>query len=81
MTSQCRYDRRALPVAKGKFGNWAVGKLTNLLMRNAWKIVDEPLTSVQRVKLEAAATVSVTTIQCHTVFKLLNMSESMLLLC
>ena len=47
-------------------------------MRNAWKIVDESLTSLQRVKLEATATVSVAIIQCHTFkFVLLQTNQYM----
>lgn len=54
---QCRYDRRALPGARNKFNSWAVSKLSNLLMKNAWKISEEPMTRVQRIKLESLAMV------------------------
>ena len=57
---QCRYDRRALPGTRNKFNTWAVGKLSNLLMKNAWKLSDDPLTRVQRIKLESLAMVSST---------------------
>ena len=35
----------------------AVGKLSSLLMRNSWKVADEPLTPVDRTKLESMAMV------------------------
>ena len=54
---QCRYDRRALPGTRNKFNTWAVGKLSNLLMKNAWKISEDPMTRVQRIKLESLAMV------------------------
>ena len=55
---QCRYDRRALPGTRNKFNSWAIGKLSNLLMKNAWKISEDPMTRVQRIKLESLAMVS-----------------------
>ena len=55
---QCRYDRRALPGTRNKFNVWAVSRFSNLLMRNAWKVSDEPLTRVHRIKLESLAMVS-----------------------
>ena len=50
---QCRYDRRALPGARTKFNNWSVTKLVALLMRSTWKVVDEGITPLQRISLEA----------------------------
>lgn len=58
---QCRYDRRALPGAKVKFNTWSVNKLVMLLMRNAWKTVDEVISPLKRTTLEALIIV------CNTV--------------
>ncbi len=55
---QCRYDRRALPGARTKFNNWSVNKLVSLLMKNAWKVVDEGMSPLQRASVEALTTVS-----------------------
>ena len=57
---QCRYDRRALPGTKNKFNLWAISKLSNLLTRTGWKVADEPITRVQRIKLESLAMVCIT---------------------
>lgn len=55
---QCRYDRRALPGARGKFNTWSVNRIVTLLMKNMWKVVaDEVLTPLQRTRLEALAMV------------------------
>ena len=54
---QCRYDRRALPGTRNRFNAWSVNKLSNLLMRNAWRASDEPLSGEQRIKLESMAMV------------------------
>ena len=54
---QCRYDRRALPGTRNKFNTWAIIKISHLLMKNAWKVSDEPVTRVQRIKLESLAMV------------------------
>ena len=56
--SQCRYDRRALPGARGKFSAWSVGKLSSLLMRYTWRTSEEPITPLHRLRLEAMTTVS-----------------------
>ena len=56
---QCRYDRRALPGTRNRFNAWSINKLLNLLMRNAWKTSDEPLSRVQRIKLESLAMVTI----------------------
>ena len=55
--SQCRYDRRALPGARGKFSAWSVGKLSSLLMRHTWRTSEEPITLLHRLRLEAMTTV------------------------
>lgn len=60
-TTTCRYDRRALPGVRGRFGTWAVGKLSTLLTRHAWRGTDTPLTPSQRAKLEA-----LTQVHTHT---------------
>ena len=54
---QCRYDRRALPGARGKFNTQNVHKLNMILMRNSWKIMDEVLSPLQRISLEALSMV------------------------
>ena len=56
--SQCRYDRRALPGARGKFSAWSVGKLSSLLMRHTWRTSEELITPLHRLRLEAMTTVS-----------------------
>ena len=58
---QCRYDRRALPGARVKFNTWAVGRLSALLMKNAWGRSGEmeALTPVSRMKLESLTMVSI----------------------
>lgn len=54
---QCRYDRRALPGTKNKFNMWAISKLSTLLTRTSWKVADEHITRIQRIKLESLAMV------------------------
>lgn len=57
---QCRYDRRALPGARTKFNTWSTSRLVALLMRNTWKVAEEPFTHMQRKSLEALAMVCYT---------------------
>lgn len=56
--SSCRYDRRALPGLRNKFNSSVVSKLNALLMRNNWKHSEEPVTSLQRCRLENMVVVS-----------------------
>lgn len=69
---QCRYDRRALPGTKNKFNTWAVSKLSHLLMRNSWKLSDEPISRVQRIKLESLAMVMLVVSNKKSTFALAN---------
>ena len=62
---QCRYDRRALPGTKNKFNMWAINKLSNLLIRTGWKVADEPITRIQRIKLESLAMVRILCVKLY----------------
>ena len=70
---QCRYDRRALPGTKNKFNVWAISKLSNLLTRTGWKVADEPITRIQRIKLESLAMVHMLHVKLYYGLNLMTM--------